>query len=149
MPFSAVALTDKMGSQYPAGPIALSVEYIPGQFLRTKSGETDLCQGNDNDLILKGYLTPYAADPASEGEGDSVPVRMEGVKPVVASSGRSSDKQGDNFSFRVNVCYDTGRSSVQKQSASEFVALLQLWRTIRISFWRSVLHTDSHGDSAS
>lgn len=149
-PSPPVALTDKMGSfSIRLEPDCCYQLAIYRDNFFTKKVEKPICaRGNDNDLILKGYLTPYAADPASEGEGDSVPVRMEGEASGIGF-GRSSDKQGDNFSFRVNVYYDTGRSSVQKQSASELLRLLQLLEDNPDIILEISSHTDSHGDSAS
>lgn len=97
---------------------------------------------------LEAYLIPYAEDPASEGEGESMPVKMN----VVADGGdsfnfsRSSEKDGSSFAFRINVYYDYGRSSVQKESIPDLLSLLKLLKENPDLVLEISSHTDSKGD---
>ncbi|MCB0587389.1 MAG: OmpA family protein [Phaeodactylibacter sp.] len=100
--------------------------------------------GSTYEHSLNTYLTPYASDPASEGEG--MPVKMDPEANDFAFN-PTSEEDSDNFAFRMNVYYDVGRSSVQKASVSELLNLLHLLKEnpdIRIEISS---HTDSQGDS--
>lgn len=96
--------------------------------------------------FVNAYLMPYASDPASEGDG--VPVKMEAEAGAFGFD-RSSNEESEGFSFRVNVYYDTGRSSVQRSSIPHLLRLLQLLKENPDIVVEISSHTDSNGESES
>lgn len=141
-------LTDKQGRfEIPLETdCCYKVKITRDNFFALNRGEAICANGEDEGKFLHAYLTPYASDPSSEGEGETMPVKME------AGTGgfefdRSSDEKGEpNFAFRMNVYYDVGRSSVQKGSASELVRLLKLMQENPEIILEVSSHTDSNGE---
>jgi len=115
----------------------------------TQTIGTPICANGDKpEQFFKLYMTPYLADPGSEGDGGGIPVKMDTEdKGIGFYSSREAGT--DNFAFRINVYYDVGRSSVQKGSVDELTRLLQLMQDNPAIILEISSHTDSQGDDLS
>jgi outer membrane protein OmpA-like peptidoglycan-associated protein/tetratricopeptide (TPR) repeat protein len=90
---------------------------------------------------LNIFLTPYAIDAASEGEGASADPAQE----EAAFGFKSKPGEDSSLSFTINVYYDTGRSSVRSESVPELVNLLHLLQDNPDIILEVSSHTDANG----
>lgn len=90
---------------------------------------------------LNIFLTPYALDAESEGEG--LPVK---ASPEDAAFGfKSKPGEDSSLAFTINVYYDSGRSSVRSESVQELIKLLHLMQDNPDIILEVSAHTDSNG----
>ncbi|MCO6489745.1 MAG: OmpA family protein [Phaeodactylibacter sp.] len=115
-------------------------------FFAQKMKQPICVRDGEYEQFVNAYLMPYASDPASEGDG--VPVNMEAEAGTFGFD-RSGNEESEGFSFRVNVYYDTGRSSVQRSSIPHLLRLLQLLKENPDIVVEISSHTDSNGESES
>jgi outer membrane protein OmpA-like peptidoglycan-associated protein/tetratricopeptide (TPR) repeat protein len=108
----------------------------------SKNLDKKICLQADNaPAALNIFLTPYAIDAASEGEGASVDASQE----EAAFGFKSKSGEDSSLSFTVNVYYDTGRSSVRSESVPELVKLLHLLQDNPEIILEISSHTDANG----
>ncbi|MCO6480262.1 MAG: OmpA family protein [Phaeodactylibacter sp.] len=110
--------------------------------------EKDVCaSGEEYKQYFHAYITPYAADPTSDGDGGAVPVGMDAGDSNFEFGRGNEEGEEDGFAFRMNVYYDVDRSSVQEESVSELLRLLKLMQENPEIILEISSHTDSNGSS--
>lgn len=107
--------------------------------------EKKICTGPDgnHDQPLNIFLTPYAADPGSEGEGLPVSAAPREESFGFQKSRRAAEDT--SFAFVINVYYDLGRTSVREESVPELFKLLHLLQENPQIVLEISSHTDSRG----